>query len=142
MVLGYFGLPVNIKNQANLGSKNDTKVNIPWSRQKRPLEAHLGHILGPCCAKLGPKLRQVGTKLGQVRAEVGQEGANLGQVGTKMGQVGAKLGPSLTRWSKMEVKRAKIGQHDRQWKKNFVKTQSERGTGVDPQAWCIATLQD
>ena len=31
----------------------NTKLNIPWSSQKTPLEAHLGQILGPCWAKLG-----------------------------------------------------------------------------------------
>ena len=58
---------------------------------------------------------QVGTKVGpswgQVGAKLGQVGAKLGQVGAKMGQVGAKCGPSWGRWTKMEVKIAKIGQH-------------------------------
>ena len=35
-------------------SKISTKLKIAWSRQKTPLEAHLGQILGPCWTKLGP----------------------------------------------------------------------------------------
>ena len=52
-------------------SKIGTKLNIAWSRQKTPLEAHLDQILGPCWAKLGRKLDQVGAKLGQVGAKLG-----------------------------------------------------------------------
>ena len=46
-------------------------------------------------------MRQVGTKVGLV-------GAKLSQVGAKIHQVGAKCGPSWGRWTKMEVKKAKI----------------------------------
>ena len=99
-------------------SKIDTKLNIPWSRQKTPLEAYLGQILGPCWTKLGSKLVQVGAKLGQVGTKLGQVGAKLGHAGAKMGQVGAKLGqvgqdgqegqvgPSL---AKLEPKKQKVG---------------------------------
>ena len=73
-----------------MGSKMYTKLNIAWSPQKTPLEAHLGQILGPCWTKLGLKLGQVGAKLGQDGSKLGQVGAKLGQVGAKMGQVGAK----------------------------------------------------
>ena len=66
-----------------MGSKIGTKSNIPWSRQKTPLEAHLGQILGASWTKLGPKLNQVGAKLGQ-------DGTKLGQVGAKLGQVEGK----------------------------------------------------
>ena len=71
-----------------MASEIDTKLNIPWSRQKTPLEAHLGHIFEPCSAKLGPKLGQVGTKLDQVGAKVGQVGAKMDQIEAKSGQVG------------------------------------------------------
>ena len=67
-----------------------TKLNIPWSGQKTPLEAHLGQILGPCWTKLGRKLDQVGAKLGQDGTKLGQVGAKLGQVGAMMGHLGAK----------------------------------------------------
>ena len=73
-----------------MGSKIGTKLNMPWSRQKTPLEVHLGQILGPCWTKLGLKLDQVGAKLGQDGTKLGQVGAKLGQVGAKMDQVGAK----------------------------------------------------
>ena len=108
-----------------VGSKIETKLNIPWSRQKTPLEAHLGHIFGPCCAKLGPKLAQVGSKLGKV-------GAKLGQVVANMGQVGAKCGPKCAGWMQMEGKRAKLGPSDR---KNLWKNFLEQAAGVDPQGY-------
>ena len=73
-----------------MGSKISTKLNIAWSRQKTPLEAYLGQILGPCWAKLGRKLDQVGAKMGQDGTKLGQVGAKLSQVGAKMDQVGAK----------------------------------------------------
>ena len=79
-----------MKNGANMGLKISRKLKIAWRRQKTPLEAHLGQILGPCWTKLGPKLDQVGAKLGQDGTKLGQVGAKLGQVGAKMGQVGAK----------------------------------------------------
>ena len=47
-----------------MGSKISTKLNIAWSRQKTPLEAHLGQILGPCWAKLGPSWVKVGPHVG------------------------------------------------------------------------------
>ena len=71
-------------------SKIKTKLNIAWSRQKTPLEAHLGKILGPCWTKLGRELHQVGAKLGQDGTKLGQVGAKLSQLGAKMVQVGAK----------------------------------------------------
>ena len=97
--------------------KISTKLNIAWSRQKTPLEAHLGQILGPCWTKLGRKLDQVGAswakmepswaklalswaKLEQRWAKLepsgsqvgqdGQHGGQDGQVGPNWGQVGAK----------------------------------------------------
>ena len=76
-------------------SKINTKLNIAWSRQKTPLEAHLGQILGPYWTKLGPRLAQVGTKLGQDRTKLGQVGVKLGQVGAKMGQVEPQVGSKL-----------------------------------------------
>ena len=96
-------------------SKIGTKLNIAWSGQKTPLEAHLGQILGPCWTKLGPKLGQVEAKLGQTGTKLGHIGAKLGQVGTKMGQVGLdkmdehggqddQVGPS---WSTLKPKRQK-----------------------------------
>ena len=75
-----------------------TKLNIPWSRQKTPLEAHLGQILGPSSTKLGPKLDQVGGKLGQDAAKLGQVGGKLSQVGAKMGQVGGKMALFWPTW--------------------------------------------
>ena len=95
-----------------MGSKIGTKLNIPWGRQKTPLEAHLGQILGPCWTKLGPKLGQVGAKLGQDGTKLDQVGAKLGPVGAKMGQVGAKWVPSWTRWTNMEDNTAKLGQDE------------------------------
>ena len=83
---------------------------------------------------MGPKLGQVGAKLDQVGTKLAQDGAKLGQVGTKMGHFGAKLGPCWTRWSKMEVKRVKVGDQDRNWKKMILwNVLSERGTRIDPQ---------
>ena len=88
--MGHCRLAETLKNGANMGSKINRKRKIAWRRQKTPLEAHLGQILGPCWTKLGPKLDQVGAKLGQDGTKLGQVGAKLGQVGAKMGQVGAK----------------------------------------------------
>ena len=79
-----------LKNGTNMGSKIKRKLKIAWRRQKTPLEAHLGQILGPCWTKLGPKLVQVGAKFDQYGTKLGQVGAKLGQVGAKMGQVDAK----------------------------------------------------
>ena len=79
-----------VNKLANMEVQISTKLNIPWSRQKTPLEAHLGKMLGLCWTKLGPKLDQVGAKLGQDGTKLGQVGAKLGQVGAKMGQVGGK----------------------------------------------------
>ena len=73
-----------------MGSKNNRKLKMVWRRQKTPLEAHLGQILGPCWTKLERKLDQVGAKLGQDGTKMGQVGGKLGQVGAKMDQVGAK----------------------------------------------------
>ena len=91
-----------------MGSKINRKLNIAWRRQKTPLEAHLGQILGPCWTKLGPKLDQVGAKLGQDGTKLGQVGAKLGQVGAKMGQVGAKYEPGWSTWTNMEDKTARL----------------------------------
>ena len=66
---------------------------------------------------------QVGTKLGQV-------GAKLGQVGAKIGQVGAKWGPSGTRWTKMEDKRARLGQVGALRQKNLLTTFGSRPSGL------------
>ena len=74
-----------------MGPRIGTKLNIPWSRQKTPLEAHLGQILGPCWTKLGPKLGQIGAKLGQDGTKLGQVGDKLDQVGRSWGQVGTML---------------------------------------------------
>ena len=90
IVLGYCRLPKYLKNGPHMGSKIGTKLNIPWSRQKTPLEGHLGQILGPCWTRLGPKLGQVEPKLGQDGTKLGQVGAKLDNVGAKMGQLGAK----------------------------------------------------
>ena len=99
LMLGrFFCLPKNLNNGTDMGSKIGTKLNIPRSRQKTPLEAHLGQILGPCWTKLGPKLVQVGAKLGQVGTKLGQVGAKLGQVGPTWSQVGVRLGQS---WPKL-----------------------------------------
>ena len=80
----------------------------------------------PSWGQVGSKLGQVGAKLGQVGPSWGQVGSKLDQVGAKLGHVGAMLGQDFDemvknrgqegqdrpRWSKMELKRAKIGQHD------------------------------
>ena len=71
-----------------MGSKISTKLNIPWSRQKTPLEAHLGQILGPWWTKLGPswaKLSYLGSNLWPTWAKLEPSWAKLGQVGAKLG---------------------------------------------------------
>ena len=57
----YAGIPKNIKNRSHMGSKVDAKLNIPWSRQKTSLEAHLDHILVPSWRNLAPRWGQVGS---------------------------------------------------------------------------------
>ena len=42
---------------------------------------------------------------------MGPNVAKLGQVGAKMRQVGAKCGPRWGRWTKVDVKKDKIGKH-------------------------------
>ena len=97
---------------------------------------------------LAPKLGQIGTRWDQIAAKLGPSWAMLYQVGAKLGQVGGKRGRILDimvenggedgqdrpRWSKMEFKRAKIGQHDRQFKKQLFKNFSGRAVGTDPRA--------
>ena len=61
----------NIKNRSNMGSENNTKWNIPWSRKKTPLEAHLGHILEPSWGQLGPNLAQLGSNLDKFWSQLG-----------------------------------------------------------------------
>ena len=124
-----------MKNRYNMGSKVGTKLNIPWRRQKASLEAHLGKILGPCCAKSGPKLGQVGARLGQV-------GAKLGQVGANMVENGGQDVQDRPRWWKMKLKRAKIGQHDRNWEKNkFHKLRRNAPRGLTRRLLVFANLQ-
>ena len=91
-----------------MGSKVSRKLKIAWRSQQTLLEAHLGQILGPCCAKLGPKFDQVGAKLGQDGTKLDQVGAKLSQVGAKIDQVGAKKEPDWTRWTNMADKTAKL----------------------------------
>ena len=45
IVLRYCRLPKYSKNNPNMESKINTKLSIPWSRQKTPIEVHLGQIL-------------------------------------------------------------------------------------------------
>ena len=60
------------------------------------------------------KLSQVGAKLGQVGAKLDQVGGKRGRIWDMMVENGGEDGQDRPRWSKMELKRAKIGQHDRQ----------------------------
>ena len=87
--------------------------------QKSGPENEFGFDLASKLAKFGARWDQIVAKLGPSWDKLGQVGAKLGQVGGKRGRIldrmvehGGQDGQDRPRWSKMELKRAKIGQHD------------------------------
>ena len=74
-----------------MGSKIDTQLDIPWSRQKTLVDVYLGKNLVACWTKLGPKL--IWAELEPSSAKLGSSWAKLGPNWSHVGQYGRQWGP-------------------------------------------------